>query len=159
MAFSISDYHAMRARLERAAAKKTPGAEALKELFSLCTKPEVALRIVICGQIRGGKNNMVVTRKGLHFPKPEWAKWRNEAVAGVKEQLPIGFKTISCPVGVRVTYVAGDRRRRDCPAILDSVWHVLEKSGVVSDDTLLWPVVSSRDYDKESPRCEIEFLA
>ena len=40
----MSDYHAMQARLDRAAAKKTPGAEALKELFSLCTKPGVRIR-------------------------------------------------------------------------------------------------------------------
>ena len=121
--------------------------------------PGVSLRIVICGQIRGGKNNMVVTRSGLHFPKPEWAKWRDEAVRGVKEQLSKSFKTIGQPVNVRVTYVAGDRRRRDCPAIFDAVWHVLEKAGVVADDTLLWPVESSRSYDKDSPRVTVEIIS
>ena len=125
--------------------------------------PGISFRIVIFGQIRGGKNNMVVTRTGQHFPKPEWAKWRDEAVRAVKEQFN-GAKLfwtlpIKEPVNVRVMYVAGDRRRRDCPAILDSVWHVLERAGVVTDDTLLWPVESSRSYDKDSPRCEIEFLA
>ena len=44
MGIQMSDYHAMQARLDRAAAKKTPGAEALKELFSLCTKPGVRIR-------------------------------------------------------------------------------------------------------------------
>jgi Holliday junction resolvase RusA-like endonuclease len=118
----------------------------------------VSLRIVICHQVMGGKNNICITRTGHRFPNKKWAAWRDEAVRGVLEQLPRGFKTISAPVNVRVTYVAGDRRRRDCPAILDAVWHVLEKSGVVSDDTLLWPVESSRTFDQDSPRCEIEFL-
>lgn len=116
------------------------------------------LRIVICGQIMGGKNNICITRTGHRFPNKKWARWRDDAVRGVREQLSRHFKMITEPVNMRVTYVAGDRRRRDCPAILDAVWHVLEKAGVVADDTLLWPVESSRSYDKDSPRCEIEFL-
>src|ERR1035437_3446263 len=134
---------------------KAPGAVALK---AQTTNAAPGLRIVICGQIRGGKNSVKTTRTGKRYPEKKWAQWRDEAVRGVLEQLPRGFKTISAPVNVRVTYVAGDRRRRDCPAILDAVWHVLEKSGVVSDDTLLWPVESSRTFDKDSPRCEIQFL-
>jgi Holliday junction resolvase RusA-like endonuclease len=106
----------------------------------------------------GGKNNIRITRTGHRFPNKKWAVWRDEAVRGVREQLSRHFKTITEPVNVRVTYVAGDRRRRDCPAILDAVWHVLEKAGVVADDTLLWPVESIRSYDKDSPRCEIEVL-
>jgi Holliday junction resolvase RusA-like endonuclease len=113
------------------------------------------LIIVIPGQIRGGKNNMVVTRTGLHFPKPEWAKWRDEAVSGVKHQIPIGFEPISQPVDMTLYYCAGDRRRRDMPAILDSIFHVLEKAGVVKDDTLLWVTHSWRGYDKKEPKASI----
>ena len=146
---------------------KKPGAVALKAQtanaapgvpYEICQNSHFPFTIKIHGQIRGGKNNMVVTRGGLHFPKPEWAKWRDLAVALVQVQLSGDWNPISKPVNVRVTYVAGDRRRRDCPAIFDAVWHVLEKAGVVADDTLLWPVESSRSYDKDSPRCEIEFL-
>ena len=116
------------------------------------------LRLVICGQIRGGKNNMIVTRTGLHFPKPEWAKWRDEAVRGIKEQLPRNFTAITEPVNVRLEYVAGDHRRRDFPAICDSIWHVMEKAGVVQDDTLLWVAESTREYDKDCPRATLTFL-
>jgi Holliday junction resolvase RusA-like endonuclease len=120
---------------------------------------EVFLRIVIEGQIRGGKNNMIVTRSGLHFPKPAWSKWRDEAVSQVKSQLRIGFKPFCAPVDVRLAYTAGDKRRRDMPAIVDSIFHVLEKSGVVTDDTFLWITESKRDYSKEKPMAIIEFLA
>jgi Holliday junction resolvase RusA-like endonuclease len=117
-----------------------------------------SLKIVIPGQIRGGKNNMIVTRTGLHFPRPEWAKWRDAAVIAVKEQLPRGFKPFTESVSVRLEYVAGDKRRRDFPAICDSIWHVLEKAGVVTDDSILWISDSSRAYDKDSPRATITFL-
>lgn len=107
--------------------------------------------LVITGQIRGGKNNMIVTRTGMHFPKPEWAKWRDEAVVEIKRQLPPCFKPLDVPINMRLKYIAGDKRRRDMPAILDSIFHVLEKSGVVVDDTQIWCNESTRSYDKEHP--------
>ena len=117
------------------------------------------LRFVITGQIRGGKNNMVVTRKGLHFPKPEWARWRDNAVALVQIQLPMNWKPIAEPVIFSLVYFAGDKRRRDMPAILDSIFHVMEKAGVVADDTLVWVSPSWRFYDKENPRAELTQIA
>ncbi len=104
---------------------------------------------IIEGQIRGGKNNMIVTRSGLHFPKKEWAKWRDEKVSTLKSQLPLNWSPISIPCDMHLSYLAGDKRRRDNPAIVDAIFHVLEKAGVVTDDTLVWPVASSRGYDKE----------
>lgn len=143
---------------EEKLAKKFPKV-ALPEAVKFPSKAEPGkLRLVICGQIRGGKNNIIITRTGRRFPNRVWAKWRDEAVRGIKEQLPRFFKPISEPCRVRLTYVAQDMRRRDFPAICDAVWHVLEKAGVVADDTLLWPAESTRSYDKHSPRCEIEFL-
>lgn len=114
------------------------------------------ITFIIPGQVRGGKNNMIVTRTGLHFPKPEWAKWRDAMVAEVRAQLPAGWKPIDVPCAVKLTYVAGDRRRRDQPAIIDAVWHVLEKAGVVTDDTLLWVSESTRGYDKARPCCAVQ---
>lgn len=116
------------------------------------------LRLVICGQIRGGKNGVKTTRKGKRYPDKKWAAWRDDAVRGIRAQLPNGFTAFDQPVNVRLEYVAGDKRRRDNPAIVDSIWHCLEKAGVVSDDTLLWPAESSRSYDKDSPRAVITFL-
>lgn len=113
--------------------------------------------LVFNGQIRGGKNNMVVTRTGHRFPKKSWATWRDAEVITITQQLPLGFKTITEPTNISLNYFAGDRRRRDMPAIIDAIFHVLEKAGVVQDDTLLWVSESSRSYDKDNPRAEILF--
>lgn len=124
-----------------------------------CTaKADTPLSITITGQVRGGKNNMIVTHTGLHFPKKSWAKWRDAAVAEVRAQLPKSWKPITAPVNVRLEYVSGDKRRRDMPAIVDAAWHVFEKAGVVTDDTLLWATKSTRDYDKKNPRITITIL-
>jgi len=109
------------------------------------------------GQIRGGKNNMVVMRTGHRFPKPEWAKWRDASVREIKGQLPPGFRPIEIPTDIRMDYIASDKRRRDMPAIIDAIFHVLEKAGVVKDDTLLWIAESTRGYSKESPSATITF--
>lgn len=114
-----------------------------------------SLSLTLWGQIRGGKNNLIVTRSGHRFPRPEWAKWRDEMVSSIKSQLPPNFKTIETDCRIAVEYWAEDRRRRDMPAIIDSIFHVLEKAGVVRDDTLLWVVRSSRGYDKANPRATI----
>lgn len=118
----------------------------------------VKLSIVMRGQIMGGKNGILITRSGHRYPNPKWEKWRNEQVSSVKLQLPDHFQTITTAANVRLTYWAGDMRRRDMPAIIDSIWHVLEKSGVVKDDMLLWVIESSRLYSKENPGALIEFL-
>ena len=114
------------------------------------------LSIRIEGIISGGKNNIIITRSGHRFPKASWAKWRDSAVASVRSQLPKGWVPINVPTNIELTYVAGDKRRRDMPAIVDSIWHVLEKAGVVTDDTHLWIERSSRSYDKAAPMAIIK---
>jgi Holliday junction resolvase RusA-like endonuclease len=146
----------MQVRLARAKGKKrhVPPAPA-----AATGQPEAkahVLRLLIPGQVRGGKNNMVVTRSGHHFPRPEWAKWRDATVAVVKAQLPAGWQPLDVPCSVKLAYIAGDKRRRDQPAIIDALWHVLEKAGVVTDDCHLWVTESSRSYDKARPCCALE---
>lgn len=153
MGIQISDYHAMRARLN--AGRRCDSSPLLDGRSADAAPGVFPFTIKIPGQIKGGKNNMIVTRTGMHFPKPEWAKWRNVTVALIKLQLPPGWKPISEPCDVFLEYVAGDRRRRDMPAIVDSIFHCLEKAGVVEDDTLLWITGSTRQYDKENPMATI----
>lgn len=111
---------------------------------------------ITISNVRGEKNNLIVTRTGLRFPRPEWARWRDAAVKEVRTQA--GDSTpISEPTDIELHYYAGDKRRRDMPAVVDAVFHVLEKAGVVADDSLLWVAKSSRGYDKDNPRAEIIF--
>lgn len=121
-------------------------------------KHSEGLRFVITGQIMGGKNNIIITRTGHRFPKPSWARWRDDAVRQVKQFVPSGFTPIDSPVNVSLKYFAGDKRRRDMPAIVDAIFHVLEKAGVVTDDWHLWVSESSRGFDKQNPRAIITFL-
>lgn len=108
--------------------------------------PQLGLSITIKGQVRGGKNNMIVTRTGHRFPRKAWAAWRDDAVKQVKAQLPQGWQPMQGEVDVVLEYVAGDRRRRDMPAIVDALWHVYEAAGIVLDDCQLWVVASSRSH-------------
>lgn len=113
------------------------------------------LKLVILGQIRGSKNAIQVTRTGRRYPNAKWAAWRDFAVAQILSQLPKGWETITEPVSMELDYYAGDRKRRDMPGTCDAVFHCLEKSLTVADDTLLWITRSSRSYSKENPRAEI----
>jgi hypothetical protein len=115
------------------------------------------LRLVITGQTRGGKNSMGVTRTGRHYPKKDWAAWRDAAVMQIQAQLPPGFQTITEPVNARLEYVASNHRRHDQPAILDAIFHVLERAEIVRDDCLIWVTNSTRSYDKANPRAVLTF--
>jgi Holliday junction resolvase RusA-like endonuclease len=118
--------------------------------------------ITIKGQVRGGKNNMLVLRNGMHIPTKQFKKWRNDAVDQVIDQIyrhettTGSFDMITEPCMHEIEYFAGDRRRRDIPAILDAIYHVLERAGVVKDDCLLQDLNFRQHYDKENPRVIIK---
>ena len=99
---------------------------------------------------------MIVTRTGMHFPKPEWAKWRNDAVYQITEQFTATMIEYECKAYIH--YFAGDKKRRDVPAVIDSIWHCLEKAGVMKDDCLIKSVDFVGGYDKENPRAEIQLM-
>jgi len=106
--------------------------------------------LTIKGQLRSGKNNMIVTRSGHHVPKPKWAAWRNEVLAQIFQQRTHG--PIDKKSSIWVRYFAGDRRRRDVPGMLDALYHCLERAKIVKDDSLLDHVVWTPGYDKSNPR-------
>jgi Holliday junction resolvase RusA-like endonuclease len=136
--------------------KENVGLAKAMEIQRAANQAGLVLRIT--GIIRGGKNNMIVCRNGAHIPRASWKLWRDDAVEQIKRQLPPFYVPISEPCNVRLDYVAGDKRRRDFPAIVDAIWHVLERCAVVRDDALLWVSESSRSYDKAAPSCTITFL-
>lgn len=123
------------------------------------------MKIHIKGQIKGGKNNMKITRTGRHYPDAKWQTWRDSKLYEIKQQLKKlnDFDMITEPTTVVIDYISGDNRRRDVPAILDSIWHLLEKSCVVSDDALLGGngkgvVFKFLGVDKKEAGVTIEFL-
>jgi Holliday junction resolvase RusA-like endonuclease len=115
--------------------------------------------ITITGQIRGGKNSVQTTKTGRRYPNKVWAKWRDAAVREVAAQIPKDWRAIIEPTNIRMEYWAGDKRRRDMPAIIDAAFHVLEKAGFTEDDTFLWVKESTRSYDKQNPRLTITIIS
>lgn len=96
------------------------------------------LQLRVEGQCPSGKNSVIVTRSGKRFPSQRFSAWREQGLKQVHKQLKgCSNLPITTPVNVEVSYAAGDMRRRDVPGIVDAVWHLLEKAGVVSDDCLL----------------------
>jgi Holliday junction resolvase RusA-like endonuclease len=114
----------------------------------------MSIALTIQGQIRGGKNNMLVLRNGMHIPRPEWRRWRDDAVAQIRRQY--AGSALAAPCSARIRYYAGDAKRRDVPAIMDAIWHALERAGVVEDDYLIQQVRWETALDRARPRCEIE---
>lgn len=116
----------------------------------------MSISITIPGQARGGKNNVIVTRSGHRFPNKVYAAWRDKAVMQVKGQYR-GKTCFTVPCFANIRYWKGDLRRRDVPAIMDGIWHVLERAGVVKDDCLLEDVQwESMPVDRKEPRVTIE---
>jgi Holliday junction resolvase RusA-like endonuclease len=109
--------------------------------------------ITIKGQVRGGKNNMLVLRNGMHIPSKKFKEWRDDAVLQV---LTHKYTMITEPCMHEIEYFASDHRRRDTPAILDALYHVLERAGVVKDDCLLKDLNFRQHFDKENPRIIIK---
>lgn len=93
----------------------------------------------ISGQCPSGKNAVIVTRAGHRFPSARFVAWRQLAINEVLPQIKlIDVKfPITNPVHVAIEYTPKDRIRRDAPGIIDALWHLIEKVGVVSDDTFL----------------------
>jgi Holliday junction resolvase RusA-like endonuclease len=106
--------------------------------------------LTLLGFIRGGKNAICITRTGHRYPNKAWALWRDEMVSQIKGQY--SGPVIADPVLAEIEYFAGDRKRRDIPAILDSIWHCLERAEVVADDCLIKSVYLKGEYDKANPR-------
>lgn len=96
------------------------------------------IELRLTGQVRGGKNNMKISRQGFHYPAPEFVAWRNKATGQMMEQRPAGFKPITDrSLSWQFIYTPEDNRRRDVPAVLDAVFHCLERAMIVADDCLI----------------------
>ena len=90
------------------------------------------------GPIKGGKNNMLMRRTGRHYPNPKWAAWRDKIVDGLSSSVAAAKLSIfDKPVKMSVVYTPDDLRRRDLPAMLDSIFHCMERAKLIVDDFLV----------------------
>lgn len=96
------------------------------------------LDLTLKGQIRGGKNNYLVTKQGRHIPNKRFTAWRDYAVIEIVNQLPSRWRPIERADLIWLfAYTPEDNRRRDITAILDALFHAFERAGVVKDDSLI----------------------
>ena len=116
----------------------------------------LAYELLIPGQCPSGKNSIQTTRTGHRYPKKRFVDWRDAAVLTAVRAIPKGtvgplFKK-PLPLVIMVSYVPGDGRRRDAPGMLDAIFHVLERAGVVEDDAQIQYVAwTTSPIDRESP--------
>lgn len=94
-------------------------------------------KLFLPGITKSGKNGIQINPKTFaHYPKKSFVDWRNamfKAIALQKDTLPAA--PITEEVHVSIWYSKGDNVRRDMPGIMDAIWHVLERSGILADDT------------------------
>lgn len=96
---------------------------------------------------------MQITRSGKHYPLPRWAAWRDAMLWQIhrpKEPLTGWLKAY-------VVFTHADKRRRDVPGLLDALCHVLERAGVVRDDSQIiqWDVQTNLPPCKALAGCNI----
>jgi Holliday junction resolvase RusA-like endonuclease len=118
-----------------------------------------SIEFTVYGIIKGGKNHVNITRTGQRYPNKAWAQWRNNVVCDLRQTMAEASGScvyFDCPCRMRVFYWAGDKRRRDVPAMIDALFHCFEHAGLVKDDALIRQVEwFYYGYDKNKPRCEI----
>lgn len=114
---------------------------------------------VIKGQCKSGKNSVVNTRTGHKFPKKSFVEWRENFIKQLEEQKIPKLK-IDFPVSIDVTYRSGDLRRRDVAGMEDAICHVLERYGLVADDTHLGGpgnlfIFTNEGLDRNNPHIKV----
>lgn len=117
---------------------------------------EQALALTINGPIRGGKNHVNITRTGHRYPNKTFAIWRDDVVRQLRIQCGAAMPAFLHPCRIEVKYWKPDLRHRDVPAAMDSIWHCLERSGIIADDCLLEDCLwLNMGLDRVTPRAEI----
>lgn len=109
------------------------------------------LEIKLTGQIRGaGKNNYMVVN-GKHIPRKEFLQWREKATWEVLEQVGKLKPITQNNLWWLFEYTPADRRIRDITAIQDALFHLLERCGVVQNDSLIKNLIfKTKEPNKET---------
>lgn len=106
------------------------------------------------------KNSRVTnTKTGRTFPNKRYYQWHASALKELKPQIiKAGIKEpIAEPIELTLTFIHGDKRRRDSDNGTSSICDLMKDSGLIVDDNYtIIPVIHvySR-YEKNAARCEI----
>lgn len=96
-----------------------------------------------------GKNNFGVTRNGIHYPKKNFINFRGEAIRQIIKQLPSNFRTIKNECKLNIIYCPADKRTRDATAIIDAIFHIFEKAGIIENDNQIKQIEYSEKTNQD----------
>ena len=130
------------------------------------------LHVTLSGQLPSGKNQIglrweddpsetlgeVRLQRLVKHPNRRFSQWRDDALKQLQPQLAEWRKSlpIVTPVMLYIFYWPKDRRIRDRSGMLDALFHLLERSGIVADDGLIEdPLWRTMPLDKKHPRVVI----
>lgn len=119
------------------------------------------MNFTIKGQIKSGKNAMQVARTGRHYPLKTFVDWRTDVIGQlVAQEINRHHMPLEGPQMAFFTYHPGDLRRRDVPGMIDALFHVFEKFGIVSDDAQFQHVHwVTMPVNRVNPRVEVTIEA
>lgn len=110
------------------------------------------MTFLIAGQMKSGKNRVLITRKGRRYAPKSFAQWRDVVVEQLEHQKTNGSYPITSTVSLECEYTPGDSRTRDVDGMLGALLHVIVKAGLLVDDGLVWAVTWRRmEMDREKP--------
>jgi Holliday junction resolvase RusA-like endonuclease len=113
--------------------------------------------ILLLGQLPSGKNALMVTRTGHHYPRARFQAWRDDAMVQLKALGCIPRKAIDYPCHFKAWYWAGDKRIRDVSGMQDALYHLLEHSKILTNDGLIRDVTwKYQGLNRKNPK--VEFL-
>lgn len=127
--------------------------------------PFAPFQLALTGQLPSGKTSGV--KEGYRndgskyrYPNKRFTNWRAEALVQLLEQQSRPIQPLAYPVSLTCDYWPGDHRTRDVSGMLDALFHLLGKAGVLKDDGLIYNVTWRRhDVNQKFPKVVMELEA
>lgn len=115
--------------------------------------PIFPCRFLLRLQMCSGKNRVMKTKSGHHYPGKRFVAWRAEAMRQLSEQAPINKPTQGMPVTMTIEYWPGDVRTRDVTGMQDALFYLVVHAGIIEDDGLIFDCHFLRkSLDRKCPR-------
>lgn len=121
-------------------------------------------RFQIMGETPSKKNSKIRTKSGYMIPSKAHQKWHDDAMVQLQSYIGLAMlgdempKAIDYPIRVNLTFVHGDKVRRDSDNQVSSIMDLLQDVKVLEDDR--WEIVREihvkNEYEKNEARCLIE---
>jgi crossover junction endodeoxyribonuclease RusA len=91
-------------------------------------------------------NRYIRTKGGRVFKHPRVRNWETRAIWELKNQY--GGEPINYKLSVDIELILPNNRKRDIDNMLKSLWDILEKAGVISNDNLIFRIKTVKRVEK-----------